>query len=93
MITNCPQPDTVTVPLGMPSQSVTWSEPTATDDSGVPPTVMQSHRPGDSFPVGTTEVTYRFTDQAGNVAMCVFTVNGNCIMIVCIVLKTLKRGR
>ena len=53
---------------------VTWTEPTASDDSGMTPTVTQSHQPGDSFPVGTTRVTYTFTDMAGNQAMCSFTV-------------------
>ena len=52
----------------------TWVEPTATDNSGVPPTVTQTHRPGDSFPVGMTQVTYTFTDMAGNEAICVFSV-------------------
>ena len=54
--------------------SVMWTEPTATDNSGMTPTVTQSHQPGDSFLVGTTQVTYTFTDIAGNEAMCSFTV-------------------
>ncbi|XP_072051832.1 uncharacterized protein [Amphiura filiformis] len=75
VVTNCPQPDTVTVPFGTTSQVVTWQEPTVVDDSGLPPTITQSHRSGESFPVGATTVMYTFADQAGNEAMCVFTVN------------------
>ena len=54
--------------------SVPWTEPTATDNSGMVPTVTQSHQPGDSFNVGTTTVTYTFTDLAGNQAQCSFTI-------------------
>ena len=54
--------------------SVTWTEPTATDNSGMTPTVTQSHQPGVSFPVGITQVTYTFTDMAENEAMCSFSV-------------------
>ena len=61
----------------MPSQVVTWIEPTATDNSGMTPTVTQSHQPGDSFPPGVTEVTYAFSDLAGNEAVCVFAITGN----------------
>ena len=68
-----------TVSLGTLSMVATWTEPTATDNSGVAPTVTQSHQPGESFNVGTTEVTYTFTDMAGNEAMCLFTISGNII--------------
>ena len=54
--------------------NVPWNEPTATDNSGMIPTVTQSHLPGDSFPVGTTQVTYTFTDMAGNQATCSFSL-------------------
>ena len=56
------------------TQAVTWTEPTATDDSGIEPTVTQTHRPGDSFTVGATEVVYTFTDVSGNEARCTFTI-------------------
>ena len=54
--------------------NVPWTEPTSTDNSGMTPTVTQSHQPGDSFNVGTTQVTYTFTDMAGNQAFCSFSV-------------------
>ena len=49
-------------------------EPTATDNSGVVPTVTGSHRTGDRFPIGTSQVVYTFTDQAGNAVACMFSV-------------------
>ena len=54
--------------------TVTWMEPTATDNSNMVPTVTQSHQSGDSFPVGTMQVTYTFADQQGNEAFCSFDV-------------------
>ena len=54
--------------------TVIWIEPTATDNSGMTPIVTQSHQPGDSFTIGTTQVRYTFTDVAGNEATCSFTV-------------------
>ena len=62
------------VPPGRTSGTLTWTEPTATDNSGMVPTVTQTHRLGDSFNVGTTTVTYTFTDITGNQAQCSFTV-------------------
>ena len=52
---------------------VTWTEPTAVDDSGSVVSTSTSN-PGDSFSVGTTTVIYTFGDAAGNSAICAFTV-------------------
>ncbi len=46
------------------------------DNSGVAPTVVQSHSQGEVFPVGTTDVAYIYSDGSGNTATCVFTVRG-----------------
>ncbi|RBP32232.1 HYR domain-containing protein, partial [Oceanihabitans sediminis] len=52
---------------------VTWPNPTATDNcTGY--TVTSSHSSGDTFPIGTTEVTYTITDASGNTATCSFNV-------------------
>ena len=64
------------VAIGTTSRVVTWIEPTATDDSGFQPTVVSTHQSGSSFPVGTTQVTYIFMDQAGNEATCAFSITG-----------------
>ncbi|XP_072014222.1 hyalin-like [Amphiura filiformis] len=74
VVTGCPEPLPIVIPLGTSRRVVTWTEPTATDNSGMTPTVTQSHRSGDSFPVGTTQVTYTFADMAGNTARCTFNV-------------------
>ena len=74
-ISGCPT-NAITVTTGSQSNFATafWTEPTATDDSGVAPTRSRSHAPGSSFPVGTTVVTYRFTDGSGNSDVCSFQV-------------------
>ena len=74
VISGCPDPVSVTIPFVFTSMNVIWTEPTASDNSGMVPTVTQSHQPGDSFNVGTTTVTYTFTDMAGNQVQCSFTV-------------------
>ena len=66
---------TDTVNTGVTGATVTWTEPTATDNSGVVSLTGRTHQPGSFFPVGTTEVTYTFTDGSGNSATCVFNVN------------------
>ena len=81
MISGCPDPPAMILLPGMTSITVTWTEPTATDDSGMTPTVTQSHQSGDGFPAGITRVTYTFTDLAGNEAMCTFTVMGKVDLI------------
>ena len=73
-ITGCPEPLTLPADAGSSTAIATWTEPTATDNSGISPTRLQTHRSGESFTVGQTDVTYIFTDQAGNAATCSFTV-------------------
>ena len=60
---------------------ILWNEPTATDNSGMVPSRIQSHRPGDIFLVGDTPVTYIFSDQAGNDATCQFVITGNYCVV------------
>ena len=64
------------VPPGTQFINVTWTEITAIDNSGITPTLVQSHHSGDIFFVGTTNVTYTFADVQGNEATCSFTVTG-----------------
>ncbi len=58
----------------MESATISWTEPIGTDNSGMTPVTTKTHSPGDSFPVGTTQVMYTFTDQFGNEAVCTFAV-------------------
>lgn len=56
--------------------AVTWTAPTALDNCSAV-TTTSTHNPGDNFPVGTTPVTYTFTDAALNQSTCTFNVTIN----------------
>jgi Bacterial Ig domain/HYR domain len=74
-ISGCPGDITVDALFGGCSRSVSWTEPTATDNcDGALSYISRSHSPGSSFDVGTTEVTYTFRDSAGNSDQCRFDV-------------------
>ena len=65
--------DTIIVPDSSDcSPSVVWTQPTPFDNCTYD--VVRSHAPGQSFPVGTTTVTYTVTDLSGNSALCMFDV-------------------
>jgi len=53
---------------------VVWNAPFIQDDQPSGLVVTQSHNSGDTFPVGTTTVTYTATDCAGLVTTASFTV-------------------
>ena len=57
---------------GLSTAPVTWSEPTATDNTGSVTTSSQSS--GSSFASGTTTVKYTAVDDSGNTASETFTV-------------------
>ena len=71
---NCPQAMSFTVPNSQSTQVVTWTPPTATDDSGQLPVITSSHNPGQAFPVGDTTVIYTARDGSGNQATCTFVI-------------------
>ena len=52
---------------------VTWTLPTASDNSGMV-TLTSSHNPGDRFPLGVTTVTYTAVDSNSNMMTDSFTV-------------------
>lgn len=74
VIDGCPAVVTEVVELGITSTPIFWIEPMATDISGVSILTMRSHEPSDVFPVGSTTVTYVFSDGVGNTATCTFMV-------------------
>ena len=47
------------------SASVTWTPPTASDNSGQV-TLTSTHAPGNTFTIGATQVTYTATDPYSN---------------------------
>ncbi|XP_071505195.1 hyalin-like [Diadema antillarum] len=73
VIDGCPSNIAIEAVNGASDVSVTWIEPTATDDSGSV-SLTQTAIPGDIFPLGSTEVTYTFSDPSGNSATCSFSV-------------------
>ena len=56
------------------SALVTWTEPVATDSTGVSTTVTSNHQSPTRFSQGTHVITYTAVDQSGNKATCSFTV-------------------
>jgi hypothetical protein len=71
-------PSTVTVNTGVGrttcDQVATWTAPTASDNCAGTVGVSSSHNPGDVFSVGSTIVTYTFTDANNNQSQTSFTV-------------------
>lgn len=66
----------ITVEATSPAGAVAaWTGLTATDDSGVAPTITCSHGSGGLFPLGTTTVTCTATDGSGNSTTGSFHVN------------------
>lgn len=58
---------------GGSSAVVSWTEPVATDNVGVV-TLSRTHAPGQTFPAGTTDVSYMAEDAAGNRTTASFSV-------------------
>ncbi|XP_022107735.1 hyalin-like [Acanthaster planci] len=61
-VSNCPSDTTQFISSGQTSASVTWIEPTASDNNGVVRRSWRSHAPGFQFPPGSTEVFYQWID-------------------------------
>ena len=74
-IIQCPGPVTLSTDPGMCTAVVTFADATATDNCTNPPAITNlGLASGSTFPVGTTNVTFRATDAAGNSATCSFAV-------------------
>ena len=68
---------------GLPTASVTWNAPIASDNSE-DVTLTSNFKSGDSFPIGETEVTYEAVDPSGNhvTVEFVITVKGRIYLLV-----------
>lgn len=73
-ITGCPLTQTVNVEAGTDEVQVIWTEPTASDTSGLVSLLSNNYNSGDVFSVGDTIVEYVFVDAHGNQAVCSFIV-------------------
>ena len=65
---------------GVATRDVDWTV-VATDYSGSVD-LTSTHNPNDTFPIGTTEVSYTASDAAGNTAYCNFTVTISGMFII-----------
>ncbi len=79
-VISCPAPINVNVDAGICGAVVNFDTPEGFDNSGdVTVTQIAGPASGETFPVGTTTVTFKVTDTAGNSVDCSFdvTVNDN----------------
>jgi len=72
--TNCPVNDSIEVPEGACEAIVSFDDPVATDNCNV--TITQNDGPanGSTLPPGTYTYLFEAEDDAGNVAICEFTI-------------------
>ncbi|QQS27588.1 MAG: HYR domain-containing protein [Sphingobacteriales bacterium] len=75
VIAGCPSNQTVNTGVGnlTCTQTATWTAPSATDGCTAV-SVVSTHSPGATFSLGTTTVSYTFSDGNGNSSVCSFTV-------------------
>ncbi|RPA69155.1 HYR domain-containing protein [Cyclobacteriaceae bacterium YHN15] len=73
VFSDCPADITVFNEEGQCGAFVSWSAPTATDNSGFA-SLFSDFQSGSLFPPGTTTVTYTATDASGNSSICSFDV-------------------
>ena len=67
---------------GMPTASVTWLEPLATDNSGIQ-TMTSTHNTGSSFSIGVTVVSYTSVDPSGHKTSATFSLTIEGKVLVC----------
>lgn len=72
LFTSCPSDITVEL-LSTCDTPVFWDEPVTTDNCNFQLTA--SYNPGETFALGTTEVSYTATDNFGNTSSCTFNIN------------------
>ncbi|XP_070548807.1 uncharacterized protein [Ptychodera flava] len=75
----CPSNIETKVYLDMPTTSVTWRLPNASDNSGSVH-VFGSHEPGSNFSVGVATIFYEAKDPSGNTAYCCFNVTVKAVV-------------
>lgn len=79
---NCPLNFAANADRGTTSATVTWTAPTATDNSGFAPNITRTGKEhGGRFSAGEHIIRYRAIDRAGNIGECTFKVfvSGSCL--------------
>ncbi|MEK7226623.1 MAG: HYR domain-containing protein, partial [Bacteroidota bacterium] len=73
---NCPAPITVTTPVGSCTAIVNYTVTASDNCPGAVAQLVSGPASGSAFPIGTTTVTWRAVDAAGNISLsnCSFTV-------------------
>ncbi|XP_072045208.1 hyalin-like [Amphiura filiformis] len=74
-IAGCPSDIYKTVEIGTSATHISWNEPIASDISGNAELLKATHKPGEEFDVGTTLVSYTYTDASNNSATCGFRIH------------------
>ena len=80
VVSGCPGNFVERAEPGTTAADVSWIEPTATDNSGTVFTTS-THSPPTILPVGSTSITYTFTDPSGNQNTCTFIVTVICKLL------------
>ncbi|XP_071961171.1 uncharacterized protein [Antedon mediterranea] len=73
-IMNCPTGRVNSTDLSINSTTISWDEPTYSDNTNDVLTSDSTHSSGDEFFIGVTTVVYTVEDESGNMATCNFTV-------------------
>ncbi|XP_070537241.1 hyalin-like [Ptychodera flava] len=73
-IITCPDKINMTTNPGKPTAVVNWTQPNATDNSGIV-NVSSNHQSGSKFVINITVVNYTAKDPSGNEASCHFNVS------------------
>ena len=73
---SCPSNISVTTDPGLPTKSVYWTVPTATDHEGdsVTVTVQPNVKPPVNMRIGITKIVYTAIDDEGQSSTCQFNV-------------------
>ncbi len=74
MFTSCPANQSITLAAGQSTAIATWEPATATDNSGITPSITYSNASGSTFGIGTTEIKCSAIDQSGNTEICYFQI-------------------
>ena len=93
-IFGCPGHIATSTDSGVATATVSWTDPTASDNSGSV-SLSGSKNSGTDFPIGMTTVTYTATDGSGNsISICFFvvTVTGNVLKLIILSFLYLKQS-
>nr|XP_054770576.1 hyalin-like [Lytechinus pictus] len=74
LITGCPADIERSISLEATDTPVSWMPPRATDNDGEIPDLISNFSPGARFSPGVWNVIYTFTDRAGNLQQCQFSI-------------------